>query len=89
MSVLTSKPKYNICDMVDFCLKLNYKDCDGKTGVIKQKATGEVIGMFCDVQCVSNGRNNWQYYIARAGMRHARAEYEISLNAGSHRQESP
>jgi hypothetical protein len=67
-------------DMVKFNLELTYKDCDGNTGKINQEATGEVVGIFCDVQCLTNGRNNWQYYIARSGMRHVRHEYQISHN---------
>ena len=39
---------------------------------------GEIVGIQCDVQCVSNNMNNWQYYIHRSGMTHFRNEYQIS-----------
>jgi ribosomal protein L21E len=78
VSVLASKPKHNIGDIVDFNLELTYKDCNGREGKIYQGATGEVVGMFCDVQCVTNGMNNWRYYIICSGMTHLRCEHQTS-----------
>lgn len=78
MSILVSKPKYNICDSVAFNLAATYIDCDGNKGELNQKATGEVVGIFCDPQCVSDRGNNWRYYIVSHGMKHVRHEYELS-----------
>jgi hypothetical protein len=78
MSCLSSKPKYNIGDIVEFNLKSTYTDVNGREGEVNQKVNGEIVGIQCDVQCVSNNMNNWQYYIHRSGMTHFRDEYQIS-----------